>query len=337
MKKRVFWGANAVTVLSVSLLLVFGLMACGSGGGSSNGGGVKDKGMDLPDTGQAACYDSAGSAIACSGTGQDGEYSINPLSFTDNGNGTVTDNVTGLMWPENDDGNQYNWYEANGIYGATYNPGSTDVCGSLTLGGHSDWRLPNLLELTSIYDYSRTYPALDPVFTVAHNGYYWTTTVSGGEDPWYGDITDGFLSSEYELFFSSGYVLCVRGKYKTQSFTDNGDGTVMDTMTGLMWQQTDDNVKRTWQQALDYCNGLSLASYDDWRLPNVKELASLLDGDAPSPVIDPVFTGAKATYYWTSTTRTGSPSSAWDVFFDTGIGLAGWTSKSIDEYVRCVR
>lgn len=52
----------------------------------------------LPDTGQTKCYDSSGTEITCTGTGQDGAYNINPMSFTDNGNGTVTDNNAGLMW-----------------------------------------------------------------------------------------------------------------------------------------------------------------------------------------------------------------------------------------------
>ena len=87
--------------------------------------------FNLPDTGQTKCYDSAGAEIPCAGTGQDGAYTINPMSFTDNDNGTVTDNNTSLMWQKQDDGAIYNWYQASGTYDATYNPSSQDVCGSL--------------------------------------------------------------------------------------------------------------------------------------------------------------------------------------------------------------
>ena len=107
----------------------------------------------LPDTGQTTCYDTAGNVISCASTGQDGAYNINPMSYTDNGNGTVTDNNTGLMWQKQDDGNRYNWYQASGTYNAAYNPTSQDVCGSLTLGSHSDWRLPTKKELMSIVNY----------------------------------------------------------------------------------------------------------------------------------------------------------------------------------------
>ena len=70
----------------------------------------------LPDTGQTKCYDTGGTEIPCAGTGQDGAYSINPMSYTDNGNGTVTDNNTGLIWQKQDDGIRYNWYQASGTY-----------------------------------------------------------------------------------------------------------------------------------------------------------------------------------------------------------------------------
>jgi len=94
----------------------------------------------LPDTGQTTCYDTGGSLISCEGTGQDGEYNINPLSYTDNGNATVTDNNTGIMWQKYENASTYNWYQASGTYDATYNPTSEDVCGSLNLGGYSDRR-----------------------------------------------------------------------------------------------------------------------------------------------------------------------------------------------------
>ncbi len=119
--------------------------------------------FNLPDTGQTICSDSSGNDIACGGTGQDGQYGINAMSLTDNGDGTVTDNNTGLMWQQQDDGNVYDWYEASGIYDATSNPSSLNVCGSLNLGGHSDWRLPTDKELQGIVDYSLSDPSIDPV------------------------------------------------------------------------------------------------------------------------------------------------------------------------------
>jgi len=135
----------------------------------------------LPDTGQTKCYQGVNpyAEISCEGTGQDGEYTINPLSYTDNGNGTVTDNNTGLVWQKEDDGVIYNWYEAAGIFDAVYNPTSMNICGELRTGGYSDWRLPSKKELGSILNYDIPYPTgptIDPVFTNTVAALYWTST-----------------------------------------------------------------------------------------------------------------------------------------------------------------
>lgn len=114
----------------------------------------------LPDSDQTKCYQDVApyAEISCTGTGQDGAYAVNPLSYTSNDAGTVVDNNTGLVWQKEVDGNSYNWYQASGTYDATYNPESTDVCGSLDLGGYTDWRLPSRKELVSIVDYAVPYP-----------------------------------------------------------------------------------------------------------------------------------------------------------------------------------
>ena len=137
----------------------------------------------LPDTGQTTCYDQGGNVISCPAPGQplaqDGSYNINPLSYTDNGNGTVTDNNTGLIWQQEDDGNIYNWYVASGTYDTTYNPTSQDVCGSLNLGDHSDWRLPAKKELMTIVAYGIPYPgpAIDTTyFPNTKLAVYWSSS-----------------------------------------------------------------------------------------------------------------------------------------------------------------
>lgn len=101
---------------------------------------------------------------------------------------------------------------------------------------------------------------------------------------------------------SSYYVRCVKGQQLTVSFTDNGDGTVTDNTTGLMWQKQDDGTWQTWEQVLTFCEGMNLATFSDWRLPNIKELVSITDLHHPT-YFDPVFTGSKASPYWSSTTR----------------------------------
>ena len=74
------------------------------------------------------------------------------MSFANNGDGTITDNVTSLMWQMAPDGQAYNWYEATGTFDAVNNPTAFNVCSDLTLGGHTDWRLPDIKELATIAD-----------------------------------------------------------------------------------------------------------------------------------------------------------------------------------------
>jgi hypothetical protein len=119
------------------------------------------------------------------------------------------------------------------------------------------------------------------------------------------------------------------------AFTAAG-GTVTDERTGLVWQQQDDGQIRTWETAIAYCEGLSLAGQSDWRLPNVKELESITDDGRYNPSIDPIFTGTKASYYWSSTTYASNVSHAWDVYFYFGDVVGGYVKSSYN-YVRCVR
>ena len=110
-------------------------------------------------------------------------------------------------------------------------------------------------------------------------------------------------------------------------FVDNGDGTVTDNCTGLMWQKgtadvngdgqstVRDNVP--WCDALAYCENLSFADHDDWRLPNVRELQSIVDYRRVSPSIDPVF-GAFSSVCWSSTSNAVGPQNAWLVDFIVG-------------------
>ena len=95
------------------------------------------------------------------------------------------------------------------------------------------------------------------------------------------------------------------------SFTAYGNGTVTDSTTGLIWQQTDDNTSRLWQPSIDYCNALTLGGSSNWRLPSIDELLSLIDTSS-NPVIDPLFTGVDLSY-WSSTTWAEDFTKAWYV------------------------
>jgi hypothetical protein len=295
----------------------------------------------LPDTGQTTCYETAGNVISCASTGQDGEYNINLMSYTDNGNGTVTDNNTGLMWQQQDDGIRYNWYQASGTYNAAYNPTAQDVCGSLTLGSHSDWRLPTKKELMSIVDYGIHPPGpmiKTTYFTNTKSAWYWSSTAAAcnSELSLYVDFNDGDVAGYYKDYID--YVRCVRGgQASAPSLTDNGDGTVTDNRTGLTWQQGEPGTM-TWGSALSYCEELSLGDKSDWRLPNIKELESITDNTRYNPTIDTTFfPNVMSSNYWSSTTDADGPSKAWYIPFYHGYVYDYESFKSNSYYVRCKR
>lgn len=119
------------------------------------------------------------------------------------------------------------------------------------------------------------------------------------------------------------------------SYTDNGDGTVTDNNTGLMWQQADDGIERTWGDAISYCSTLSLAGYTDWRLPEIQELTDIVNYGLGDPAIDTTFFPNTETFYWSSTTNANDIADAWYVWFRTG--FVGNTRKVSNYNVRCVR
>ena len=122
-------------------------------------------------------------------------------------------------------------------------------------------------------------------------------------------------------------------------YTDQGDGTVIDNVSELTWQQEDDNQNdRTWEAALAYCEALELASLTDWRLPNVKELESITDIDKSNPSIDAIyFPNTNTTSYWTSTTAASDNATAFTVeFLSSYVRLTRKIGLS-NILVRCVR
>ncbi|MGQ1909726.1 Lcl C-terminal domain-containing protein [Marinifilum sp. RC60d5] len=137
------------------------------------------------------------------------------------------------------------------------------------------------------------------------------------------------------------YVRAVRGDdYGINDYTDNGDGTITDNASGLMWAQ-DDSEKLNWEDALAYCETSALAGYTDWHMPNVKELQGIVDysrspsatdPDNVGPAIDPIFNCTPIVneagnddygYYWTGTSAnftSGEPYYyAWYVAFGMAV------------------
>jgi hypothetical protein len=127
------------------------------------------------------------------------------------------------------------------------------------------------------------------------------------------------------------------GAPNLESYTDNGDGTVTDNVTGLMWQQAVSTTRYTWAQAVAYCPTLSLAGHRDWRLPSRIELVSIVDlGVTSGATINATyFPSTPTSWFWSSSPLAGSSSYAWGVPFSSGDAGNGDVSFSFN--VRCVR
>lgn len=146
------------------------------------------------------------------------------------------------------------------------------------------------------------------------------------------------------------FLLAAVSQLASAGFINNGDGTIIDSSSYLMWQRctapsTEINcggvtpIAYTWDDALAFCNSLSLGGYNDWRLPNIKSLQSLVDMEKPTgPNIDTTyFPDTPLDDYWTSTTMAGTGSMAWYVSFNLLYEVALGVDKQYGLYVRCVR
>ncbi len=282
-------------------------------------------GGKLPDTGQTRDYTNI--------HGEDSDYTINAPSFKDNGNGSVTDQVTGLTWQATD-GGEMTWSSA-GAY-----------CQNLVLAGASDWRLPWSWELFSILNHDRVNPALDTTYFPATDAQYWWAAEEQAGDTskaWAANAGGGIGPHQKSETISAGGskrfdVRCIREtpSIKGGSFISNGDGAVTDRTTGLVWQQAASASTVTWEAALPACENLVLAGRDDWRLPNVKEFFSLVDETRSKPSVDTAFfPGTVSNRHWTSTSNMNTTIEAWSVSFD--LGIVSHDAKTGAEAVRCVR
>ncbi len=270
--------------------------------------------------------------------GQDAGYMGNMPSYTDNLDGTITDNVTGLIWQKNM-GEKISYAEA--IIKAD----------TMTLGGYTDWRVPTIKELYSLILFTGSVNNTIPLEMFIDSGYFdqplgdttigerlidaqtWSatqykaTTMNGDSTVFGVNFLDGRIKGYPKYAPGSNntvpmemYFRMVRGNtsYGINNFVDNGDGTVTDQATGLMWQKSDDGQERDWEDALTYAENLELADYNDWRLPNAKELQSIVDYTrcpdvTNSAAIDPVFNTTEINdpdgnpgqypYFWTGTTH----------------------------------
>jgi hypothetical protein len=302
----------------------------------------------IVDTGQTQTY---GNYV-----GQDAHYAANGPSYKDNEDGTVSDLITGLMWTQN---------PGEKMTLAAAEKGAIQC----NIGGHSDWRLPTIKELYSLIQLDGTDP--DPMSSdisdlkpfidssvfkfqygdpdkgeriidsqFATSTIYVGTTMGGNKTMFGVNFADGRIKG-YPIESRRGaktfFVLYVRGnpEYGKNKFKDNGDGTITDKATGLIWMKTDSGMGMNWPTALEYAENSELAGHTDWRLPNAKELQSIIDytrspDTSDSAAINPIFDATEINneggekdygHYWTSSTHVGTRGSDTAVYFAFGRSL----------------
>lgn len=326
----------------------------------------------VPPTGQTLCYSSTGLVKPCAGTGQDAAIQKGVLwpdpRFNDHGNGTVTDKLTGLMWTKD-----ANLPLATKTWQLAFDYVAGMNAGTIANFGYTDWRLPSIRELQGLSDMSRSNPALpaNHPFTSVQSIYlsgsstssytdgYWFIFMGNGQKQYFNKTA----VDDYVWPVRSGQLLvpaapaptAITGQtisytarddgslqlgvaWPTPRFADNGDGSVTDNLTGLIWlKNAGCFAAQNWDAALTSANalaegscGLSDASVaGDWHLPDKNELLSLIDYGASSAALPAghPFTSVQSTVnYWSATTYTFDAGSAWGVsLFD---GSEDYGSKS---------
>jgi hypothetical protein len=283
--------------------------------------------LRLPDTGQTSNFTAS--------QGEDADYNIFTPYFLINGNGSVTDTVTGLMWQQTDGGEMTIENALN-------------YCDTLTLGGYSDWRLPNAHEAFCILNHNYSNPALNlTVFAPTNAEYWWTSNRQANDNTkiWVTNAGGGIGNHQKLETISAGgtkrfHVRAVRDIYAPTAaiphFIDHGNNTITDQLTGLVWQKVPLNDTLTWEQSLQYAENLSLAGKSDWRLPNIKELQSLNDENLVNPSINTLFFSAIGLKkYWSSTSLPNQTVQAW--YLDTRFGITTHDVKSKSINLLCVR
>jgi hypothetical protein len=341
----------------------------------------------IVDTGQNTCYNNAELITCPetgeSFYGQDAQYYGNQPSYRISTDGlTVYDEITDLTWTQSPDWNHDGEINSNDkfifsdflIYPHTLN--------TENYGGYTDWRAPTIKELYSLIDFRGTDPPpesnnnndLIPFIDTTYFAFgygdaatgeriidaqFWSSTeyvstTMGGSATTFGvNFADGRIkgySRENPMGIEMDqYGLFVRGNtdYGHNNFHDNGDNTITDKATGLMWSQDDSEVSMNWEDTLDWVqnkNDNMYLGYGDWRLPNAKELQSIVDysrspDTTASAAIDPIFSVTEIIneagqkdypFYWTSTTHIRGPEknggAAAYVSFGRGLGSMDGTS-----------
>ena len=260
----------------------------------------------------------------------------NPASYDVSIAGVVTDQVTGLMWQAVPLTMALPWME-------------TKVgCEMLVLGGHDDWRLPTRIELVSLLSFesesmtdSRAFPFQSPP-----EKHYWSASPYAADPSMQVWLVSGFGTQTGYATTAGGQhaARCVRSTrpLPPQPHYLPGPGVVLDKWTGLVWEREPPAYWQSLDEVSAYCRDLELGGRDDWYLPSVKELGTLVDEKRAYPALDPeLFPGTEETlngWFWSSTRYPETaplPHAAPGLRFSDGIAASQDTDTSL--LPRCVR
>jgi len=336
-------GRGGATGVAGSTGLAGATGAAGTGGTTGTGGGA---GACAPcGTHRWACWPMPNPASA----GQP-----NPASYRDNGDGTVTDNVTCLTWQKTASSTK-----------VTVADGRTS-CAALGAG----WRLATRVELASVNDFTLSGSKF-PSPLAGPSGFYktgseWVLTTkqigagAGKDFGWAYNFSDGIVSNA-RSGATADYARCVRGggdaDYDTapgavavappNQYTAVATGEVRDNYTGLVWQQDFSAATMAWTDAAGYCASSTIGGHT-WRVPSLRELATLVDEAQVAPAINRTMFpstkyGSKSNnWYWASHRAAGNATAAWAINFDDGFtgfnaGASGAWNYFTGAWVKCVR
>jgi hypothetical protein len=257
----------------------------------------------------------------------------NPSAYAVSGDGVVTDEITGLMWQQSVSTTLLTWADA------------LAACSTLTLAGYGDWRVPAEIEIISLVDGSAASgPTIDATaFPGTPEGYYWSS-LPMADSPANAWLVDFITGSAYAAAVDGPqHVRCMRTARAAapgRGYTVSGE-TVYDPRTKLTWQRSAPTTMYGSDDARGFCASADLATAlggAGWRLPTVKELATLVDYSVapPGPTIDAAaFPNTPGAFFWSSSQLPGPlPGPG---FVDFAHGHATNYADGPTSYVRCVR
>ncbi len=305
-------------------------------------------------------------------TGDDGyfqygiakSYSAPTQDSTYTNDYTTLDNSTGLIWKTCPQGKSGSTCALGSIQSLVNDGTANDAtnhaiygCNALNSANSGNgyanlknWRLPTIQELATIVHIGVSNPSTTmAAFPGTANNNYWSMTIdqTNTAKAWTINFSNGDIDSAMRNTSYNFQCVASQNISEFHSYTDNGDGTVKDNGTGLVWQkcgvgQTNDATcsggagQNTWVTMINYCNSLSLAS-KTWRLPNRNEIFSITDfTKSTSPTLDSSFfpSNPVATYHWSSSSYAPTIANAWGMLFSNADLI--FDTKTNSGHVRCV-